>query len=256
MFIEDLLREWNIRPGGEVVLKHPFASGGIADPALVAKLGDILSAPLSSLDQTLALDTERLKARCWTAGFEGQEIHGMTVGQGTRAGVEIQVLLSSYPGTTEWGDRVRMLSGDLMPAQSWDLPAGIDRTVLPLDSGERVDPRLPFDATADIVFRSPVSLRPVAGIDDVRTIVSHAAAVYGERDTGLRMMAKPNLLSLWTCEISGIPVEAASLIRVDHELRVQTMTLAFRPWPVVRLFRDRVIARTRDLIDPSYYDSN
>jgi len=253
MFAEDLLQEWKVTSSDQVVLKHPFALGESVGETLVRDLAAMIAAPLTALEQVIALDGDDIKARGWRARFDDHDIRGVTVAVRKGGAVELQMMLSSFPKTVGWRDEVYRLSEGLIPAELWELPVGTDQSIPEVDPEEKLDPKFPFEVTDDIVFNSPVLLRPVEGIEDVRTIISHASAVYGEREYGPRVMSGPHLLSLWTCGVSGVSIEAANLIQVDSDRRVREMTLAFRPWPAVQLFRDRVVARTRDLIDRSYY---
>ncbi|OBJ10914.1 hypothetical protein [Mycobacterium sp. 1465703.0] len=110
-----------------------------------------------------------------------------------------------------------------------------------------------FELAEDVVFNSPILRKPVLGADDVRIALSNAMAVLGDREFLPPVIDGNRLLSLWSCTVSGVSIDAATVIRAGENHHVKELTVFVRPWPAFQLFRDRMIARVGHLIDESYY---
>jgi hypothetical protein len=107
----------------------------------------------------------------------------------------------------------------------------------------------------DVVFNSPILVRPIAGRDAVAAIFAQSSSTRGggtytseikvdERTTFLR----------WQGSIQGRKLESFEVIIDDEDGRIVERTIAMRPYPAVKLFRDAMHASLKDKLPPDVWD--
>src|SRR5262249_51946590 len=181
--------------------------------------------------------------------FQGDNIASWTNGCIT----ELRQLLRPLPVVKPLRDALKARLVDRLPATLWELPPGIDKTPPPFDPDEIVDAKLPLPTTEDITFHSPVFSRHAAGEALVKRVIGHAAAIYGGRTYGPRLMAGPPALTPWAGRVAGLPIHAANLSTFDERGRMRELSLFMGPLPTVELFFDQLRPRLETFLDRSYF---
>jgi hypothetical protein len=107
----------------------------------------------------------------------------------------------------------------------------------------------------NIVFNSPILIRPVEGREAIAAIFSQSSATRGsgaytaefkldERTTFLR----------WVGTMDGHKIESLEVIVDNEEGLIVERTIALRPYPAVKLFRDAMYASLNDKLPPDVWD--
>lgn len=257
LFLTELLEKAG--PGGprEILLRHPFLRGEIRGAAEVAAALERLAHPLSALSEAEAYSQPGLAAKCWDADMEGGKIRGVTAVSldASGSGAEVSIMLSTFPSASSWRQRVMAESSHLLPRREWELPGGQDIPGPPAVPESGLDPKLPFPIAGDMVFRSPVLSKPVRGPELIRRVFAHTSAIYGDRRYGPKIQAGRSVMSFWEASVSGFPLQVANEIRFNGNREAEEMVMSMRPWPVVKLFRDQCLERTRHFLDGSYFET-
>jgi len=239
---------------GAVIVRHPFLcdpiAGGLARE-LLRRAERALSSPPTVMTAFAGPDAW---ARSWRATLGDRGVEGVTAAVRRAGLLEVRVILRPFPTTRRWRDAILDSCADLVAPTAWELPAGTDQSVVAPTATDDSDAHLPFALADNAVFHSPVLARPVHGAALVRRVIASAAAVYGSRVVGPSLAAGNQVLSLWSCEVSSVAIEAASLAVFDAERRATSLSVLFQPWPAVALFRARVRARAQHVLGPEYFD--
>jgi hypothetical protein len=97
----------------------------------------------------------------------------------------------------------------------------------------------------NVVMHSPVLIRPIIG----RALVAHAISIssHSRDDPGKyifegKLDSKTTLLR-WQGRVDGHEIESLELLTDDSDGLLLERTIAYRPFPAVRIFRDRLLAR-------------
>ena len=107
----------------------------------------------------------------------------------------------------------------------------------------------------DVVFNSPILVRPIAGREVVAAIFAQSSSTRGsgaytaeykvdERTTFLR----------WEGTMDGHKLESFEVIVDDAQGLIVERTIAMRPYPAVKLFRDAMYASLKDKLPPDVWD--
>nr|ALV86502.1 hypothetical protein [uncultured bacterium 20] len=107
----------------------------------------------------------------------------------------------------------------------------------------------------NVVFNSPILVQPVEGRDVVAAIFAQSSSTRGsgtytaefkldERTTFLR----------WEGTMDGHKIESFEVIVDDEQGLIVERTIALRPYPAVKLFRDAMYASLKDKLPPDVWD--
>ncbi|MGO4716632.1 hypothetical protein [Bradyrhizobium sp. 2TAF24] len=107
----------------------------------------------------------------------------------------------------------------------------------------------------NVVFNSPILVRAIAGRDVVAAIFAQSSSTRGsgaytaefkldERTTFLR----------WEGSMDGHKIESLEVIVDDEQGLIVERTIALRPYPAVKLFRDAMYASLKDQLPPDIWD--
>ena len=102
----------------------------------------------------------------------------------------------------------------------------------------------------NIVFNSPILVRPIEGREvcagDFRSVELYAWAEFkvDERTTFLR----------WVGTMDGHKFESLEIIVDNQQGLIVERTIALRPFPAVKLFRDAMYASLKDKLPPDVWD--
>ena len=124
----------------------------------------------------------------------------------------------------------------------------------PFDPDAPVDPHFPFPVARDAEFASPILTRKPKGAELVKTVIGHAAAIYGMRDLGPSLGDGATRVSYWTGSVEGLPTEMATRVTFNPAGELTQTTVFMQPLPVVELFRDHARHRLNGILDDSYFE--
>ena len=107
----------------------------------------------------------------------------------------------------------------------------------------------------NVVFNSPILVRPIAGREVVAAIFAQSSSTRGsgtytaefkldERTTFLR----------WTGTMDGHKIESFEVIVDNEQGLIVERTVSLRPYPAVKLFRDAMYASLKDRLPADVWD--
>lgn len=107
----------------------------------------------------------------------------------------------------------------------------------------------------DVTFNSPIMARSLQGRDAIAAIFAQSSSTRGsgaytaefkldERTTFLR----------WEGTMDGRKLESLEIIVDDEDGKIVERTIALRPYPAVKLFRDAMYASLKDKLPPDVWD--
>jgi hypothetical protein len=107
----------------------------------------------------------------------------------------------------------------------------------------------------NIVFNSPILIRPIGGREVCAAIFAQSSFTRGsgtytaefkldERTTFLR----------WVGTMGGHKIESFEIIVDNEQGLIVERTIAMRPFPAVKLFRDSMYASLKDKLPPDVWD--
>jgi hypothetical protein len=254
LYVDELLRELETSANDEVSLRHPMAFGEVVGCGMAEELAAATEGIFSKVESNHTWSGTDIGGREWHGHFQDRRIHGVTVARRFGNRVQVDIFLASFPAPVR--QALHDACRDLIDADAWLLPAGIDTALPPIPADEVLDAKLQFNLVADVFLTSPVACKPVRGIADVERLCGHSVIVYEERAYGPRLTAGATTLSIWTGSVAGLPLEVANVIHWEDAQYVKGMAMAMRPWPIVELFQARMKARTLPFLDASYFESD
>ena len=107
----------------------------------------------------------------------------------------------------------------------------------------------------NIVFNSPILIRPIEGREVIATIFAQSSSTRGsgtytaefkldERTTFLR----------WVGTMDGHKIESLEVILDNEHGLIVERTIAMRPYPALKLFRDAMYAELKDKLPSDVWD--
>jgi hypothetical protein len=107
----------------------------------------------------------------------------------------------------------------------------------------------------NVVFNSPILARSIQGRETIAAIFAQSSSTRGsgaytaeykldERTTFLR----------WEGTMDGRKIESLEIIVDDDQGLIVERTIALRPFPAVKLFRDAMYASLKDKLPPDVWD--
>lgn len=107
----------------------------------------------------------------------------------------------------------------------------------------------------EVVFNSPILARPIDGRETIAAIFAQSSSTRGsgaytaeykldERTTFLR----------WEGTMDGHKIESLEVIVDNEEGLIVDRTIALRPFPAVKLFRDAMYASLKDKLPPDVWE--
>jgi len=107
----------------------------------------------------------------------------------------------------------------------------------------------------NVVFNSPILVRPIEGLEPVAAIFAQSSSTRGsgaytaefkldERTTFLR----------WEGTMDGHKIESLEIIVDNEQGLIVERTVSLRPYPAVKLFRDAMYASLKDKLPPDVWE--
>lgn len=237
----------------DVVFHHPFLNAAVHGREHFERFWSELARLAGPVAITHEFQGDNEAGLVWSANFAGQPFQGVSIATlKNEQAVELRVVVRPLPVVQRLRDAMR--DGDRQHAAAlWQLPAGTNVTPPPFDPDAPVDAHLPFQVTPDLVFHTPILRRPVAGEDLVKRIIGHAAAVYGGRTYGSRMLSGSQSLTQWVGAVGGLPIHAVNHSIRDAQGRVSSIAMFMGPVPTLELFFHQLRPRVEPFLAPEYF---
>ena len=123
------------------------------------------------------------------------------------------------------------------------------------ESGNATAARVSALLAENVVFNSPILVRPIEGREVVAAIFAQSSATRGsgaytaefkldERTTFLR----------WVGTMEGHKIESLEVIVDNEQGLIQERTVSLRPYPALKLFRDSMYASLKDKLPADVWD--
>ena len=107
----------------------------------------------------------------------------------------------------------------------------------------------------NVVFNSPILVRPIAGREAVAAIFAQSSSTRGSGSyTAEFKMDERTTFLRWEGSIDGRKLESLEVIVDNEEGLIVERTIAMRPYPAVKLFRDAMHASLKDRLPPDVWD--
>jgi hypothetical protein len=238
----------------DVLFHHPMLVAAPHGRDHVVRLWTELERVTGEVTFTHEFRGDGLTVLVWSTSLGGREVEGVNIATWSGARItELRQLLRPLPSVKRLRDAIRARLADDLSHVLWKLPANVNRRPQPFDPRQEVDAKLPVSTTEDIVFRSPLFHRALAGEALVKRGIGHAAAVYGGRTYGPRLLSGRQALTQWEGAVAGRPIHAANLSTFDEQGRMKELSLFMGPVPTLELFYDHVRPRLETFLDAEYF---
>jgi hypothetical protein len=164
---------------------------------------------------------------------------------------DITVLQRPWEIAANFRDAVLQRLADVVPLAAWQLDDGrAPRPDPDAGVGQRSGgaPAL----ARNVVFHSPLFTKTVCGQENVEALLESVDAIQGPRRYVARLRSTGRLVEYWDCSIDGHLQQGVDVFKLNDGGMVTDLTVWLRPWPVVTLLRDRVIAAKLPFLTPDY----
>jgi len=123
------------------------------------------------------------------------------------------------------------------------------------ESGSSTPAQVSTLLAENVVFNSPILARPIAGREAVAAIFAQSSSTRGSgRYTAESKIDDRTTFLRWEGTIEGRKLESLEVITDDEEGLIVERTIAMRPYPAVKLFRDAMHASLKDKLPPDVWD--
>jgi len=260
---------------------HPFSAANVsaASPEQFAALfapdvtfhTPILTKPVSGKDQvlpvlafaatltgkpryTLEVRADMQTVLLWNGTVEGYALQAATVLTDDPAGQirDITILMRPYPLVTRFQHSMYQRFASSIPPDHWVLAA--EPTNRPHNQTTSATlPTAALPLAPDVTLQSPVLTKEVRGKEPVAAVQKAVSTVYGTRLYQATFSTPTQRIALWEAPINGYTAQGLRIDTVDAEERIIDMTELMRPWPVVALLREALLAQPLAFLTPDYW---
>ena len=123
------------------------------------------------------------------------------------------------------------------------------------ESGKSTPAQVGALLAENVVFNSPILVRPITGRDAVAAIFAQSSSTRGSGTytSELKIDDRTTFLR-WEGTIDGRKLESLEVIVDDEHGLIAERTIAMRPYPAVKMFRDAMHASLKDKLPPDVWD--
>jgi hypothetical protein len=123
------------------------------------------------------------------------------------------------------------------------------------ESGNATPPRVGALLAENIVFNSPILVRPIEGREAIAAIFAQSSSTRGSGTyTAEFKLDERTTLLRWVGTMEGHKIERLEVIVDNEQGLIEERTIALRPYPAVKLFRDAMYAALKDKLPPDVWD--
>jgi hypothetical protein len=209
---------------------------------------------VDDLEYTDAISDDERTLLFWRAVLNQRELFGVTVLADAAGGQihDITVLQRPWAIAANFRDTVLQVLADVVPLPAWQLDDGRAPGPDP-DAGVGQRPGGPLALARNVEFHSPLFTKTVCGQENVEALLGLIDAIQGPRTYVARLRSTGRLVEYWNCSIDGHRQQGLDVFKLDDRGMVTGLTVWLRPWPVVTVLRDRVIAAKLPFLTPDYW---
>ena len=107
----------------------------------------------------------------------------------------------------------------------------------------------------NVVFNSPILARPVTGRDVIAAIFAQSSSTRGSGAYTAEFKIDEHTTFLrWLGTMDGHKIESFEVIVDNEQGLIVERTIALRPYPAVKLFRDAMYSALKDKLPPDVWD--
>ena len=107
----------------------------------------------------------------------------------------------------------------------------------------------------NIVFNSPILARPIEGREAITAIFAQSSSTRGSGNYTAEFKLNEHTTFLrWVGTMDGRKLESLEIIVDNEEGKIVERTIALRPYPAVKLFRDAMYEALKDKLPPDVWD--
>jgi len=107
----------------------------------------------------------------------------------------------------------------------------------------------------NVVFNSPILVRPIEGREAVAAIFAQSSSTRGSGSyTAEFKLDERTTFLRWEGTMAGHKIQSLEVIVDNEQGLIVERTVALRPYPAVTLFRDAMHASLRDELPPDVWD--
>ena len=123
------------------------------------------------------------------------------------------------------------------------------------ESGEYTVAQMRELLADNIVFNSPILIRPIEGRDVVAAIFAQSSATRGSGTyTAEFKLDERTTFMRWVGTMDGHKIESWEVIIDNDEGLIVERTIAMRPYPALKLFREAMYAALKDKLPPDVWN--
>jgi hypothetical protein len=190
----------------------------------------------------------------WKGILDQRQLSGATVLVGEPGGQirDITVLQRPWEVAANFRDGTLRALADVIPLPAWQL----DHRQAPAPdphAGVGQRPGGPLALAPDVAFHSAILSKTLYGQENVEAMRKLIDGIQGERTYLARYASTDRIIEYWNCVIDGHLQQGIDVFKLDGDGRVNDQTDWLRPWPVVTVLRDQVIASKPTFLDVEYW---
>ena len=107
----------------------------------------------------------------------------------------------------------------------------------------------------NVVFNSPILVRPIEGREVVAAIFAQSSATRGSGAYTAEFKLDDRTTFLrWVGTMEGHKIESLEVIVDNEQGLIQERTVSLRPYPALKLFRDSMYASLKDTLPADVWD--
>ncbi|MDM0079738.1 MULTISPECIES: hypothetical protein [Variovorax] len=123
------------------------------------------------------------------------------------------------------------------------------------ESGSATPAQVSTLLAENVVFNSPILVRPIEGREPVAAIFAQSSSTRGSGTYTAEFKLDDRTTFLrWEGTIEGRKLESLEVIVDDERGLIVERTIALRPYPALKLFRDAMYASLKDKLPPDVWD--
>ena len=123
------------------------------------------------------------------------------------------------------------------------------------ESGEPTPAQISELLAENIVFNSPILVRPIQGREVIAAIFAQSSATRGSGTSTAEFKLDERTTFLrWVGTMDGHKFESLEIIVDNEQGLIVERTIALRPYPALKLFRDAMYASLKDKLPPDVWD--
>ena len=123
------------------------------------------------------------------------------------------------------------------------------------ESGSATAAQVSALLSENVAFNSPILVRPIEGRELVAAIFAQSSSTRGSGTYTADLKLDERTTSMrWVGTIEGHKLESLEVIVDNEKGLIVERTVALRPYPAVKLFRDAMYESLKDKLPPDVWD--